>query len=66
MYPGSLLYNLVPIFITLLLYKSVLYYSLKFLTWHAHLLHIQIQYLFVFMCTLFNDAVTLWLYSVKL
>ena len=25
MYPGSLLYNLVPIFITLLLYKSVLY-----------------------------------------
>jgi len=25
MYPGSLLYNLVPMFITLLLYKSVLY-----------------------------------------
>jgi len=27
MYPGSLLYNLVPIFITLLLYKSVLFRS---------------------------------------
>jgi len=32
----------------------------------VHLLHPQIQYLLVFMCTLYNDAVMSWLYSVKL
>jgi len=61
MYPGSLLYNLVPIFITLLLYKSVLYEWM----WISIFLRVLWAWIFEFrspnwgLCFLECDAVSL-------